>query len=301
MFKKFRDLLLIPKDDEITVDVSGGSSTPAAVDANVSFIDDGDNTHIELPSDKPEPKPAPQAFNPQQNPQQQNNNVDVLNVLADIRNRLGNNNQRQDSDEFKSELDNLSERERSLGVQWEVLKSQNKLDKSNLDDFERKSREIQDRRSEISAQKALKSVLPQIMNAQRANHYQVQYADIHSNPRALQFAKGTYDRLLAEGAADGPELIDRSMNEARVRFSMPGGKAAPNNNDRQQLSGVSGGGGRVKTDNTVRMTKAEKSMAIEMYGSRFNGDEKKAYAAWAKGPGIRAKRQEEKIRARGGF
>lgn len=292
-----RNLLLIPKEDEVTVDAGAGNSSP---DANVSFIDDGDNTNITIEPEKTETKQTPTAFNPPT--QQSNSNPDILNVLADIRNRLGQNNSpRQDSDEFKSELDQLTERERALGVQWEVLKAQNKLDKPQLDDFEKKSREIQDRRSEISAQKALKSVLPQILQAQQSNQYRTQYSDVHSNPNALQFAKGRYDILLAKGAKDGPELIDRAMNDARVEFGMPNAYSRPTNNDRAQLSGVSGGGGRVKQDNVVKMTKAEKSMAMEMYGSRFNGDEKKAYSAWAKGPGIRAKRAEEKIRARGGF
>lgn len=300
-----RNLLLIPKEDEVIVDAGGSTSNnqPPPPDANVSFIDDGDSTTIDLEPEKTQPvqrQSQQPSFNPP--PSHQAPDPNLVNILADIRNRLNNNsNPRTDSDEFNNELDQLAERERALGVQWEVLKGQNKLDKPTLDDFERKSRQIQDRKAEITAQRALNKVLPQILNAQQRNHYQMTYADVNSNPRASQYARGRYEIMLAEGAADGPELIDRAMNEARVKFGMAGAKPVPTNNDRQQLSGVSGGGGRVKQDNQVKLGKAEKSMAMEMYGPRFNGDEKKAYAAWAKGPGLRAKRAEEKIRARGGW
>lgn len=50
-------------------------------------------------------------------------------------------------------------------------------------------------------------------------------------------------------------------------------------------------------NNVVKMGKAEKVMAMAMYGDRFNGDEKKTYAQWAKGPGIKAQKAAQKARS----
>jgi hypothetical protein len=49
-------------------------------------------------------------------------------------------------------------------------------------------------------------------------------------------------------------------------------------------------------NNVVKMGKSEKIMAMAMYGDRNNGDEQKAYAQWAKGPGIKAQKAMQKAR-----
>ena len=50
-------------------------------------------------------------------------------------------------------------------------------------------------------------------------------------------------------------------------------------------------------NNVVKMGKSEKIMAMAMYGQAFNGDEKKVYSQWAKGPGIRAQKSMQKGRS----
>jgi hypothetical protein len=87
------------------------------------------------------------------------------------------------------------------------------------------------------------------------------------------------------------------MNEARRQFGLTGNMSfAPTDQDKRQLMGVSGGGGRQVADNTVKMGKSEKAMAMAMYGEAFNGDENKVYKKWAEKIGIKAKRDHEKAK-----
>jgi hypothetical protein len=87
------------------------------------------------------------------------------------------------------------------------------------------------------------------------------------------------------------------MNEARRQFGLTGNMSfAPTDQDKRQLMGVSGGGGRQVADNTVKMGKSEKAMAMAMYGEAFNGDENKVYKKWAEKIGIKAKRSLEKAK-----
>lgn len=279
--RHFTTRLLAPKDDEILVDAGGTD--------NVSFIEDGDNTVIDLsPQKKDLPAANVTSATPQQDPA-------LLNTLNDIRNRLSQQQQPQE-DPTKAEWEALNDQERALAVQWETLKASKQLTDDKLTEFDKKSKEIIQKRSDISAQRALRNMLPQILGAQNAQSYRNEYADVYANPRAELFAKGTYDQLRAEGHADSPLLVKRAMNAARIKFGMSGSDNGPTENDKRQLSGVNGGGTRPMKDNTIKMGKAEKSMALSMYGKRFNGDEKKAFKAWAEGPGLSAKREAEKLK-----
>lgn len=210
----------------------------------------------------------------------------------------GNQRQQHQEDPFDQELSSINDRERSLGVQWEVDKASGRLrDKSVVDEYDRKAREIQDQKSSVSTRKALRDMLPQITQAQQHQQIRQQYSDIYSNQHALTYAQGAYQMSLAKGEADGPQLLDKAMNEARVHFRMPGAsRMKPSQQDKNQLAGIPGGGGRHSVDNTVRMGKAEKQMAEAMYIDAAGGDQQKAWGMWAKKIGVRAKKAASKNR-----
>lgn len=202
---------------------------------------------------------------------------------------------REPIDPYKSQEENIKAQERALGIEYETLKATGSLTKQIIDDFDTKARNLQQERINIGTQRAIASAMPALLNAQQAQAFRNQYHDVNANPRALQFARGVYDQALALGEQDGPQLVDKAMNEARIKFGMtPSMK--PTNQDRAQLSGVSGTGGKSTSSNTVKMGKSEKQMALAMYKDVYNGDEKKCYAAWAKGPGMRAKKAAEKMK-----
>lgn len=211
----------------------------------------------------------------------------------------GNQLQTNQKDPYDSELESINERERALGVQWEMDKAAGRLrDKTVVDEYDRKAREIHDQKSHVSTRRALRDMLPQITQEQQRQQLRTQYSDVYNNNHAITYAEGAYKMLLASGEQDGPQLLDKAMNQARIQFKMPNANyMKPTQQDKQQLSGVGGGGGRNVTDNKVRMGKAEKQMAMAMYGDAFNGDEQKAYQKWAKGPGLRAKKAASKSRS----
>ena len=205
-------------------------------------------------------------------------------------------NQRQDNtDPFKQELDNIGQRERALGIEWETKRASRSLTQTDIDNYDSKARDLHQQRANIAARKAIQEALPVLQQQQLRIYFQTKHADVHANPNAVDFAKGTYQQLRAKGMPESEALVDRAMNEARREFGLTGSMSfAPTDQDKRQLMGVSGGGGRVLSDNTVKMGKSEKSMAMAMYGEAFNGDEKKVYKKWAEKIGIKAKRELEK-------
>jgi hypothetical protein len=284
---KLRNLLLIPKDDEVFVDTD---AVDKPKDQPVNVVEDGENVIVDL---SPKDKPVVQSTNNQ--PHQ--TDPQLLAALADIQSRVNsspNYNQPNQPDPFAAEEASINDQERALGIQWEAYKAANQLTPERLKEFDTKSRDMNQRKANIAARRSLQELMPQILRAQQAQQFQMQYSDVVSNPNAQNWAKGRYQQLLAEGAVDGPALVDRAMNDARVKFKMVSGRMAPTEQDKNQLMGTNGGGGRHVEDNRVKMGKAEKIMAMSMYGDRFNGDEKKAYAEWAKKPGMRAKKAWEK-------
>lgn len=267
-------------------------STKETIEEPVSFIeDDGDHTVVDLSPEKPDTK-----HNDANDERLRRAELETQRLSSELsayrQQQQGGQRQPQYTDQYEAELSQLNEREKALGVQFEVDRSANRLSKAVLDDYDQKAREIQNRKSQITAQRAIREALPDIINANQAQQFRSQYADVYGNPRAQTYAEGVYKTMLASGEQDGPDLVHKAMNQARVFFKMPSaGHMKPTDQDKAQLTGVSGNGGRSTTDNRVRMTKAEKSMAMAMYGDQFNGDEKKVYAKWAAGPGLKAKKE----------
>lgn len=263
----------------------------------VNFIDteDGD-TEVQLDGGKSE-KTAAKSESDERLAKAETEQAQLRTHLNNLYGTIANqSNQQNQPDPYSAQLDDISEQERALGIQFEALRAANGLTPANIKDFDNKARSLQQKRVDISTQRSLQAVVPQLLSAQQVNHYKTQYADVHGNDQALLYAKSRYDMLRAMGEADSPQLVDRAMNDARVQFKLAGAKSSPTDQDRRQLSGVGGGGGRNMSNNTVKMGKAEKAMAMALYGEKFNGDEKKVFAQWAKGPGLRAKKAAEKGR-----
>lgn len=209
-------------------------------------------------------------------------------------------------DPYKAHEDALADRERALGIQWEAHKAARTFTPELLRDFDQKAREINQERSNISARRAMGEMLPQILQASQAQQFQQEYADVRNNAAASRWARGHYDQLVATGAPDHPDTVRRAMNAARAQFRLGGYRMDPTDHDRAQHSGFSGNG-RTSSNpksNVVKMGKAEKGMAMSMYGDRFKGDEQKAYAQWARGPGVRAQKAAQaarRSRSNGGY
>lgn len=262
-------------------------------DDHIAIVEQDGETIVDL---KPKEKEvAPPAEDPRWAAAQAEN-MRLQSQLAQIQSQIvGNQGNRQESDPYQRELDSISAQEKALGIEWETKRLSKSLTQEAIDSYDRKARDFHQQRANIAARKAINEAMPQLIQHQQRTHFQTKHADVHANSSALEYAKGTYQQLRAMGHAESEALVDKAMDEARRQFGLTGtAKFAPTEQDKRQLMGVGGGGGRQVADNTVKMGKAEKAMAMAMYGDRFNGDEKKVYSQWAKGPGIRAKKEAAK-------
>ncbi len=201
-------------------------------------------------------------------------------------------------DPYASQLDEISQQERALGIQFEALRVSKGLTQEVVNDYDQKARNLQQRRADVAAQRAIEGVVPRLVNMQQQQYFRAQYADVQDHQSANNYAQARYHMLLAEGSADTPETVERAMNDARIKFGLGGKKMSPTDQDKRQLSGVGGGGGRSTNSNTVKMGKPEKQMAMAMYKDVTGGDEKKAYAMWAKNIGVKAAKEIAKSRSR---
>lgn len=225
--------------------------------------------------------------------------------FADIRSRLtggGGNNappQATQSDPWKAHEEAITEKERALGIQWEAHKAARSLTPELLKEYDGKARALQQERIDISTQRAIQNVMPQFLAASTAQQFRQQYSDVQTNPQANRYARGHYDMLVAQGHPDNAETVALAMTAARRQFGLAGGRNQPTDRDREQLTGFSGTRrtNMEPKNNVVKLGKSEKVMAMAMYGNAFNGDEKKVYSQWAKGPGIRAQKASAKARS----
>lgn len=270
-------------------------------EAPVSFIEDEGDTLVQIGEEKKDANRGASRDEEERWRRAETENLRLQASLADLRARVagnGGSGQPTAPDPWQSQEDAISEQERALGIQWEAHKAARSLTPELLKEFDGKSRSLQQQRINIATQRALQSSLPQLLQATQQQQFAREYGDVQSNPAANRYARGEYDRLVARGAPESPETVARAMNAARVEFKLPTARYQPTDHERQQLTGFGGSRGRMSDpkSNVVKMGKSEKIMAMAMYGDRFNGDEKKVYSQWARGPGIRAQRAAAKAR-----
>ncbi len=276
-------------------------------DTQVSFVEDGDATIVTVGKEKEDGGNRADDDRWRQAEENQNR---LARGFDELRSRLtggsgGNPNPSPPAgDPWKSQEDAIANEERALGIQWEAHKvsgifaSKPEL----LTEFDGKARALQQRRIDIATQRAISGAMPQFVAAAQAQNFRAQYGDVQGNANANRYARGHYDMLIAQGHPDSADTVDIAMNAARRAFGLRGARSAPTDRDRDQLTGYSNTR-RTNMDpknNTVKMGKSEKIMAMAMYGQAFNGDEQKVYSTWAKNIGLKSQKAQQKARnARG--
>lgn len=262
---------------------------------NVSFIEEDGDTVVDF-TEKDESKPDPVH---ERLARAEEETARLRSEIHQSRQQQYNLPPQNQKDYIDTELESVHERERALGIQWEMDRAAGRLrDKSVTDDYDRKAREIEAQKATIASRKAMRDMLPQLAREQQAMQIRQQHADVFANQAALSYAQGVYQMMVARNPEqDGPQMLDRAMNEARVEFRMPNANYnKPSQSDKNRLSGVPGGGGRNIVDNRVKMGKPEKQMAEAMFLKAAGGKQEKAWEMWAKKIGIKAKKNANKQR-----
>jgi len=257
----------------------------------VSFVEDDGATLVTVGEEKKDVRAEDERWRQAEESQQR-----LARGFDELRSRLAGGSpqpapQAPQADPWKAQEDAITEEERALGIQWEAHKAAKTLTGDLVKEYDAKARALQQRRVDIATNRAVQNAMPAFIQASQRQAYALQYGDVQSHPQANQYARGQYDILRAQGHPDSPATVDLAMNAARTAFGI-GGNRQPSARDRDQLTGFSG---TRRThmepkNNVVKMGKSEKIMAMAMYGQAFNGDEKKVYSQWAKGPGMRAQK-----------
>jgi hypothetical protein len=134
--------------------------------------------------------------------------------------------------------------------------------------------EMRERAIELDIQKAtLAAERRDILNAPRRQQEELsrqlerENSDVYGDPRALQFAAGRVNQLIAEGRKDSKELHDEVMEEARQRIL--GKRPKPDAIERQRATGLSAGPRALSAapSRTIPMPRGSHyyKMAVSMY------------------------------------
>lgn len=191
-------------------------------------------------------------------------------------------------DELTERENELHATQRALGVEFEVHRASKTLSAERAEGYDKKARELNQELQNIAAQRAVRGVIPQLLQAQEQKHYQTLYSDVHSNPNALRYARARFEMLAARGEPQSPQLVEKAMNDARAQFGLSGASRAPSDAERSRYTGASGSASSRGGAPRVKLGKAEQSMAMALYGDVAGGNEAKAYKMWAAGPGAKA-------------
>jgi len=137
-----------------------------------------------------------------------------------------------------------------------------------------KEAEMRERAIELDIQKStLAAERREILTAPRRRQDELtrqlerENADVYGDPRALQFAAGRVNQLIAEGRKDSKELHDEVMEETRRRIL--GKRPKPDAIERQRATGLSAGprAASPTTSRTIAMPRGSHyyKMAVSMY------------------------------------
>lgn len=199
----------------------------------------------------------------------------------------------QQADPYKARLDAVyaEQAEAYRAVQAEIAAKTFTPDRERH--YNEVSRRLEETKAEIIAERTADKKLAQseAVNRQAAGQqvWRQQYPDVYENQRAYNFAQATFQRRLALGEKDSPELVHEVMAETRVVLKL-GGKPAPTSSEKARMAGIpsSGNTGGETQPNGIVPTPQLRRIAEAMY-SDLPPD--KAFAKWVQGPGKELRKQ----------
>jgi hypothetical protein len=165
------------------------------------------------------------------------------------------------------------------------------ITQAEIDTYEAKARELDEKKVEIQAERLLRKrgIQAADPNAAQRAAIQAKHADVYADQRALDYAEGYYKQQVALGNAESWTLLEESMNASRRQFKL-GNTPAPDHRRRQRTMGMAsttgaGSGADPGAGGKIVMTKAFRQMADAMYS--HEPDRQKRFQMWANGAGKR--------------
>lgn len=128
--------------------------------------------------------------------------------------------------------------------------------------YETVAREVESEKTRIHTEQVMAERVPQERAVQAQQVWRQKYPDVYGNQQAYNYAQATWQRRLALGEAQTPELVDEVMTETLSTFKL-GKRPPPSTSERSRMSGLpSAGGGGATRAAGVQMTPALRRMAI---------------------------------------
>lgn len=198
-----------------------------------------------------------------------------------------------DEDDGEAELDSaLAEVQRKHTAAYNALRSKGaQATQADKDEYERQVRACERERIKLGASYSAKMAQAQAGVTVRQQVIQEQlhreHGDVYAaGPRAVQFSRGEFQKLLAMGEPDSAATVKKAMDATRVAFNI-GRSTAPTESQRARFvappRGGNGGGGGSEGPTSIKMTKEFRGMADAAYPEIK--DDKERYRKWANGPG----------------
>src|SRR6478609_1367252 len=149
-----------------------------------------------------------------------------------------------------------------------------------------RAEELDVRKMELAAERREVRTAPRRQQDELSRQLARDNADVYGNPRAIQYAAGRVNQLIAMDEKDSKELHDKVM--AETRQVVLGVKPRPDAIDRQRATGMSAGPRAIAptTRSTISMPKGSHyyKMANALYPDL---EPAQACQKWAQGPGKR--------------
>jgi len=130
-----------------------------------------------------------------------------------------------------------------------------------------KAMELEMQKISLAAERREIVTAPRRRQEELTRQLERENSDVYGDPRALQFAAGRVNQLIAQGRKDSKELHDEVMEEARR--TILGKRPKPDAIERQRATGMSGGPrtAPATASRTIPMPKGSHyyKMAVSMY------------------------------------
>lgn len=172
-------------------------------------------------------------------------------------------------DPYKERLDGIyaEQKEEYTKYHAELAAHKGDLPASRIEYYERRSREIEERKATALAEAAVARTQAGADQRSARQVWVQKYPDVYNNPRAYEYAEATAKRRQAiSGDQLSNDDIDEIMSETMTTFRL--GKQKPTPRERERMSGISSGGtggGAEQPNGGIQITSDIRKMAVALH------------------------------------
>lgn len=206
--------------------------------------------------------------------------------------RLGNGG-KEAPDPFEQQMAQVMNAEESVIAEYNALNTAGQLTDAHKTRLQARARQVERAKLDVAvrqtmAREGIQRVDPeQASREARAAALRDEYSDVYADKRAVQFADGEFNKLVARGAdVKSKKTFDLAMKAARAEFKLGTRERSDEDLDvdRRRFSGQSkaagGAGGRTSKAISIKKGSSEWAMAQSMYSHLKGLSEEQRVQKW---------------------